>query len=163
MNQWWKLVADSRAPDMWIPGYLERWELARTPKDERVYLHHIIGPDRRVWHDHPWAFRADILQGGYVVARALEKGVALNRSVTSTHCCPATHGHGSSFYHMGERGFHYIKELMHGECWSLVTTGPRLKSWGFFAEGRYWPYQEYLDAHPEHPHAHFRPGYSPGE
>ena len=159
MKKWWKAIEDAREPDMRVPGYLERWELARTPRDERVYLHRILGPDERVFHDHPWSFRTELLSGWYEQAWAHASGIARDRWSTRTIMS------GSSVQStnvMEERDFHYIRKVgQREECWSLVTTGPRVKSWGFWDDGRYWPYQEYFDAHPEHPKSYFRPGYSP--
>ena len=163
-KQWWKLIEATREPDMSIAGYLNRWELARTSNDERVYLHHIIGPDKRVWHNHPWPFRTAVLQGWYesLVVRTggrpeIELDQGQFRAPTVLTCLPHRP------YSMDALDFHFISQVSDiEECWSIVSTGPRAKSWGFFDHGVYWDHMDYFEAHPEYPSSVFRDGYATG-
>ena len=123
----------TRPPDLELVGYLRRWCLIPRNREMNIYLHHILAPDEPVFHDHPWTFETKILSGSYVA------------------CRPAKYEpHDFTRYGMseGERllmgagELHYI-ESVKPDTWTLVTTGPVVKDWGFLVNGKMVPHQDY--------------------
>lgn len=45
--------------------------------------------------------------------------------------------HPGRWHFMRAEGLHRIAQL-HGDCWTLVLTGPRRRVWGFVEPGRLW-------------------------
>jgi hypothetical protein len=103
----------------------------------QVLLHYFArGDDDAALHDHPWNFTTTILQGGYyehlppfdwhpsdgggppwdqmrVLRRA---GETIHRKATDLHC---------------------VGSIIPGTM-TLVSTGPRIRPWGFFPPGKPW-------------------------
>ncbi len=120
-----------RQPDLLIEGYLERWCLTHRRNEGSIYLHHFLAPDVPVFHDHPWEFSTQILNGGYGES-TLPYG-QVDESITRDFTREA----GDTIDHYAD-DFHYIKSLL-GDVWTLVTTGPRLRrTWGFINEHGEW-------------------------
>jgi hypothetical protein len=97
--------------------YLIRWKI-ETPAGS-IRLHHWLGPDDdRAHHDHPWAFRTFVIKGGYtdwspegsqhLKAPATQKREAIHRHTV-------------------------VPDL--GGAWTVIVTGPKIRSWGFWADG----------------------------
>jgi hypothetical protein len=59
----------NRPPDKVIEDgkteYLYRWHLIPRNPLLNIYLHHFLGSDKDVLHDHPWASISFVLRGGY--------------------------------------------------------------------------------------------------
>lgn len=100
--------------------YMVRYTMAEYDSGHHMYLHQIKRPDLALeLHDHPWAFDAVILSGGYIEQRWQNGGrVSIIRQPgTSYHCDDTT--------------YHRIAELLTPECWTLVVTALKSKSWSF--------------------------------
>lgn len=127
-----------RAPKKWeffsrfiigTPGdeYLDRLRIAVTPWFQ-VMLHRIYRPDRqRDLHDHPWSFFSVVLWGSYIenTPTGLKKCRWWNWKRTTDR--------------------HSIRECSRRPVWTLVFTGPKRRTWGFWVdEGtRFVPWREY--------------------
>ena len=97
--------------------YVVRWRLETRWGSVRV--HHWLGPDDdRAFHDHPWWFTTVVLRGGY--ADHSPEGVEHLRAPAIRHRT-ATHRHT------------VVPDP--GGAWTLVLTGPRIRAWGFWADG----------------------------
>lgn len=99
--------------------YVIRWRIEVPCGSLR--LHHWLGPDDgRAFHDHPWWFLTLVLRGSYTdrsPAGDDELGtgsVRLRRAVYRHTVVPGPHG-----------------------AWTLVLTGRRIRSWGFWPGGRF--------------------------
>lgn len=121
--------------------YLDRLRIIQTPLFG-VYLHRIHRPDlERDGHDHPWWFARVILFGGYTERIWPDK-----RDPSRSWL---RRGHRWSFGVMPRRAAHVITEITGGPLWTLVLTGPRRSSWGFWPGGQFVPWREYQYAAPQ--------------
>lgn len=107
------------------PGvYMARFWLS-SPKPGRddwsatnsSLLHWIIkSDDEDALHDHPWAFRTQILSGGYYEHMSSGNrfprrvGDVLEREAVDAHC---------------------VKDVL-PDTWTLVTTSDKVREWGFW-------------------------------
>ena len=115
--------------------YLDRLRLIETPLFA-VYLHHIHREDRDPDpHDHPWAFISLILSGSYIERVWPDKRDPAKRYLRyHPRFC---------FGRLGRRAAHMITTVQM-PLWTLVVTGPRRGGWGFWKDGEFVPWQEYI-------------------
>lgn len=110
------------APHQVIGGqerpYLKRWYIQRTDDAMNVYLHQFLrDDDDRALHDHPWESLSIMLRGRL-------REVTRSGGLTEIHA-------GDIVYRAADHR-HRI-ELFDGEpAWTLLITGPRVRSWGFW-------------------------------
>ena len=121
-------------PHFQIPGYLNRWRLIPRNKWFNIYLHQFVGPDPGVYaHDHPWWNVTIKLWGDYMETRdVLGNGVYqfLWNKVTIRN--PTSR--------------HIIYDVVTPDCWTLFITGPVVRDWGFWVDGKWVNHNDYLDA-----------------
>ena len=116
-------------PHFQIPGYLNRWHIIPRNKWFNIYLHQFIGPDPSLnWHDHPWWNISIKLRGGYMEAgtagmRDFLGGLLTVRPPTAQH----------KIYPIDP------------PCWTLFLTGPVVRDWGFWVDGKWVKHTEYLN------------------
>lgn len=122
--------------------YLRRWRIVQTPWFA-IYLHKIATPDKdRDLHDHPWPFVSLVLRGGYdellvTTNTAMDDYLRGGRPPfrvrrwMSLGCRRATDAHR-------------ITRLHRTPTWTLVLTGPRRRSWGFYTEHGFVDWRKYL-------------------
>lgn len=97
--------------------YLIRWRV--ETRFGSVRLHHWLGPDDgRAFHDHPWWFVTLVLRGGYT-DKSPEGEEHLRAGAVKYR--PALHRHT------------VVPDA--GGCWTIIVTGKRMRSWGFWANG----------------------------
>lgn len=95
-------------------------------------------------HDHPWPFLSIILKGGYW------EWVLVNRRDVVKH-----HAHEKiKARRRGEGDFvfahpwhlHRVElfQNMEGEVWTMVIFGPRIRSWRFLVDGKFYPWREWI-------------------
>lgn len=125
---WWEAVARANKPHMELPDYLHRWVLAQNDVREGHYLHRLLGPDVRAFHDHPWPFETTILNGGYTVL------IVPNPRGND----PLTRVYERTFF-AGDRHFMETTEAhrivsVEPDTWTLVQTGMARRDWGFYRE-----------------------------
>lgn len=113
--------------------YVVRWRL-ETPWFS-VRLHHWLAPDDdRAKHDHPWDFVTFVLWGGYVDSSP--DGDEHLRA-PAVRYRPATHQHTV-----------FPDE---GGAWTVVVTGPKIRSWGFWVNGKFIKMNKYFLKYGHHP------------
>lgn len=130
--------------------YMVRYTMAEYDSGHHVYLHEIKRPDLALeLHDHPWAFDTIILSGGYIEQRWQNDGRVdiIRQAGTSYHCDDTT--------------YHRIAELLAPECWTLVVTAPKSKSWSFWMPetGVVTPWREFVAAAEQRERGHGTPPY----
>jgi hypothetical protein len=137
---WWFKTLLSSKPHFIIGGsdpYLYRWYLIPRNNKLNVYLHRFYrDDDDRALHDHPWWFISWMLWGGYF--EVTPEGLR-NRRWLSVAYRPAIYQHRvvlrRQFPHFG---------LMRS-CWTLVITGPKRRTWGFWCPKGFVPWHEFVD------------------
>jgi hypothetical protein len=113
--------------------YVIRWRLETPAGSLRV--HHWLGPDDdRAFHDHPWWFLTLVLRGGYRDVGPDRTDVLSAGSVRFRH---ALHQHTVV---PGEQG-----------AWTVLVTGPRSRSWGFWPGGKFRKANKWFAAYGHHP------------
>ena len=144
-KEWWREIADSREPDMELPGRLKRWCLFPIDRTGPVstldgmgiaYLHQLTGPDQPIYHGHPWSFTSIVLKGAYLQAEAdvadlrlnPEKGLEVERQCGD---CDYYELHAD-----GRQTAHYIMDTSQ-EVWTLVLARAPIMSWGFYPDPEY--------------------------
>lgn len=137
------------------PTYLYRWTLFQ-PRRPRwfwrgfgVYLHNFVGDDwSRDLHDHPKRFISIGLKGRYVEttpvsADSMDVGELLTGFSHRVYAAPwlrtfpATHIHRLS--------------LIDGQpCWTLVIVLRSVREWGFWHQGQWIHWKEYVRGSASH-------------
>lgn len=100
--------------------YFTRWRLIQTPFFS-IFLHKFLTGDSDPYvHDHPWSFTSFVLRGGYIEARRNNNNHFLDaRQVKHINV-------------MRRDDAHYIMDLLRVPTWTLVITGRRRRTWGFW-------------------------------
>lgn len=128
---------EMRPPDFIIGSpenpYLLRWFI--WPRNPRLnlYLHKFVRDDEdRALHDHPWWFISLVLKGSY------------SEIITDGEI--QRHRFGIAF----RRAIHRHRVVLDRStagvlipCWTLVLTGPRVRTWGFWCSKGFVPWQEF--------------------
>jgi hypothetical protein len=100
-----------------------------------VRVHHwLSADDDRAFHDHPWWFLTIVLRGGYVDQSPAGEDEVFAPAVRFRH---ALHRHT---VYPGPRG-----------AWTLVITGPRKRSWGFWRDGKFRKANKWFSTWGHHP------------
>lgn len=115
--------------------YLDRLRIIQTPLFA-IYLHHIHRPDiDRDPHDHPWAFWSLILAGSYTEEVWPDKRNPDRQGMRNRKRW--------SIRRTGRKAAHIITEI-EGPLWTLVFAGPRRAGWGFWVDGEFVPWKQYI-------------------
>lgn len=114
--------------------YLRRWAFLFGAFSVRVH-HFYRSDDERAPHNHPWWFVTLVLRGGYTDVSP--DGEDDHLSAGSVRYRPAHHRH--------------TVRTDPGGCWTMVVTGPILRPWGFFVNGRFKKANKYFLEHGHHP------------
>lgn len=113
--------------------YVIRWRI--ETKWFSIRLHHWLSPDDdRAFHDHPWAFTTFVLKGGYVDESSagsehLQAGDVRHREAEHRHTVYPDPG----------------------GAWTLVVTGPKIRTWGFWANGKFIKANKWFASRGHHP------------
>lgn len=121
--------------------YLARLRIVQTPWFG-IYVHDIYEPDGdRDSHTHPWSFMSIVLRGSYTEL-LWEHPDDLQR------WGPVAKTYGRfSLHKMGRGAAHRITHAAPG-LKTLIITGPRQATWGFYVDGKFveWNNYEHLNA-----------------
>lgn len=134
----WRFVIRDRDSDA---KYLTRWSL-KLPRGYVLRLHFIHRPDGTPCaHDHPWDFWTFCLWGGYLetVEDAPYDDYHLRRK-WEHRVRPLT------FHYRPGEFRHTITRVYGGTSVTLVLTGPRRRSWGFFTNIGFRDWRYFLSA-----------------
>jgi hypothetical protein len=147
---------------------LNRWTLiggatGSASSSLKLMVHHFLpNRDDRDVHDHPRPFLTLVLWGGYddLVPCPDCDGSGYGdpeyvegTNVPLLHGCPICRGEGVVVGDRMRPGMlkrrlaHHRHRTRVGEggCWTLVLMGPLRRPWGFWREGKWWPWREYED------------------
>lgn len=138
--------------------YLRRFFIYPRNKDfsknkgkKRIYLHKFYrGDEDPHLHDHPWPFTSVILTRGYWEETPYEQPSAFNDNPTRGHLI---YRKGEYFY----KAFYPIfsklvrpatwkhRVILKDEkpVWTIVRTGVKERSWGFWILGKLCPWRNY--------------------
>jgi len=109
--------------------WLERWFPTLS---YRLVLHKCVKSDADGLHDHPWAWKSKILEGGYW--EHLSTGEVILREPDGWRSCKSTDYHRLVLPHEG------------AESWSLFLMGQKEKDWGFQDRNGDWvQWEEYIN------------------
>lgn len=112
------------------PTYLYRWTLFRLPWF-KVYLHRFVADDWSMdLHDHPKRFVSIGLAGGYH---------EWTPKKYRTYRAPWIRTFSAEHIHRICLG-----EFL--ECWTLVIVFKTVREWGFWHEGRWIQWREYVNS-----------------
>jgi hypothetical protein len=114
-----------------LDRYLTRWALwgKRFSGDGcKVFVHLFYRGDAEPYdHNHPWAFWSLILAGGYF-----------------EHSPEGRRWYGPLRLLRRPASWRHRVELPEGRrCWTLVWTGPKVQSWGFYCEKGWIPWRQH--------------------
>jgi len=114
--------------------YLLRWFLIPRNPWFNIYLHKFMrDDDDRALHDHPWWFVSIMVRGGYIEFR--DEGFKV-RSAPSIAFRRATDRHRVRLFKDGE---------VNRPCWTIVITGAKKRTWGFWCPKGFVPWTEFVD------------------
>lgn len=127
--------------------WLSPMQLDETGKPQSassILLHHIVrADDDDALHDHPWDFTTQILSGGYRERTPLYWGHKNGQGDGPDKFTNTDQGEGVLLHRVAE-SLHLITAVQ-PDTWTLVTTGPRRREWGFHPAGKPWQsWREYL-------------------
>jgi hypothetical protein len=130
-NQRWGCNTTMTLKDSTGDTYLFRRRIVQTPW-AAIYVHDIEkGDEQPELHSHPFPFASLILRGGYVERTASPANLWHLGEIT-----PVVHMAGSwNVFPRGPVKLHTIIAAQPGTK-TLVFTGRRRDSWGWFVEGR---------------------------
>lgn len=113
--------------------YLYRWVVA-TFGQSKAYLHRFVGDDwSRDLHDHPKRFWSIGLWGSYLEFTNGSDGFRhtyRRYQAPWIRTFPATHRHRLT--------------TPGGECWTLVIVGKPEREWGFWHDGQFIQWEDYV-------------------
>lgn len=113
--------------------YVIRWRL--ETKWGSIRLHHWLShDDDRAFHDHPWDFVTFVVKGGYTDSgpngdEHLRAPAIQHRSATHQHTVFPDDG----------------------GAWTIVVTGPRVRTWGFWVEDKFVKANKFFLSRGHHP------------
>lgn len=139
--------------------YLRRWFISPRNKDmkklqPRIYLHKFYrGDEDPHLHDHPWPFTSLILTRGYweetPVSQSRDPRISLKSMATSQYF----HRDGEQYRNVFYSAFSVLRrpsEWKHRvilkdkkPVWTIIRTGPKERSWGFWIKGKLCPWRQY--------------------
>ncbi len=128
------------------PTYLYRWTIFKWGK-RGIYLHHFVADDWSLdLHDHPQRFLSIGLRGSYIEYTPDCDIVGLGEKFEIfkapwIRSFPANHIHRLVMVRSG--GANGTTEKIH-DCWTLVFVGDATRQWGFWHEGRFIGWREYV-------------------
>lgn len=127
------------------PTYLYRWTLFQPrwawAKGFGVYLHRFVGDDWSLdLHDHPKRFISIGLAGRYAETHRLPAGHTTHdydEFRTREHVAPWLRSFPAEHCHR-------LTVRPGEECWTLVIVLPASRPWGFWHNGAFIPWREYV-------------------
>jgi hypothetical protein len=120
--------------------YLTRWTLLGqrfSGQRQKLFLHCFHRSDHEDIHDHPWPFWSLILWRGYwEVTREWDEDRAM-------YCRVRRWKWPGMLLRRSAEWQHRVEIPFGKKVWSLVWTGPKERSWGFWCSGTWRPWREH--------------------
>lgn len=117
--------------------YLNRWWIIPRNNYFNIYLHKMQkDDDDRALHCHPYHNMSIILRGGYYEYYESNMVFCQKRKPGNIIFRKAEDAHMLKLYR-DEQG-----KII--PSWSLFITGPRIREWGFWPNGKFIPWKEFL-------------------
>lgn len=136
--------------------YLRRWFLYPRYKEfkklePRIYLHKFYRGDEDPHpHDHPWRFTSLILTGGYWEETPIYQQASMDsRSTSIVWDSDTQEVRKRVFYprftvlHRPAAWKHRVILKNEKPVWTIVKTGIKERSWGFWIKGKLCPWKQY--------------------
>jgi hypothetical protein len=117
--------------------YVKRYILFRWAHLPRVYVHEFLrSDDERAPHNHPWWFVSLILRGHYL--EYTDQNLHVRKRFSLGY-------RGLDTFHRVALPNGFRRDGSYGPipCWTLVITGPDIRSWGFRCPERLVPWHEF--------------------
>jgi hypothetical protein len=131
----WALWKRMTIPCLDGTDYLVRLRIVQTPWFG-IYLHDIHKDDGdRAPHNHPWSFVSIVLRGDYTERLYPDPLGRPEHYVLQRHGARSVHG-------MGRKSAHRIVDAA-PRLKTLILTGRRQASWGFFVNGEHVDWSDY--------------------
>lgn len=106
-----------------------RWYLIKRNGFFNIYLHNIVGSDEgRHLHDHPWFSMSVVLAGGFWEEKL--NHVYYRRKGSLTLRSPWCK--------------HRVNVWPGRRAWTFFVTGPKMRKWGFWVDGKFMPKDDYF-------------------
>lgn len=113
--------------------YVIRWRIEFPFGSMRLH-HWLTSDDDRALHDHPWWFWTIVLKGGYA-----------DKS-------PAGTDHLGRFSHRYRPAQHRHTVIPdESGAWTLLVTGPVVRPWGFWLDGKFRKANKWFLTYGHHP------------
>ena len=144
MLRWFKRLVSGK-PHLSIGGderpYMRRWYCIPRNPWLNVYLHQFLrDDDDRALHDHPWWFISIMLWGSYTEWR-IEPSIWHGRGFPESTIEPRRRRAGSIAFRSAETRH---RVTLNGKpCWTLVITGRKKRTWGFWCPRGFVPWHEF--------------------
>lgn len=125
------------------PGnpYLLRWYLIPRNRWLNIYLHKFCrDDDDRALHDHPWWFVSLMIRGRYTEIIAHDHNTGEGRGFIRS-------APGLAF-RRAEHRHRVVLDWKDGKqipCWTIVITGPKVRTWGFWCPRGFVPWFNFVD------------------
>lgn len=145
----------------WLTPPVEILEERRWTSGDSVCLHYFqSSDDDGALHDHPWDFTTTVLEGAYIENLPPKCWHPRDTIIGSPKYRDWWHdrrhavgppydavqvrrGVGETVRHLAE-DLHAVSRILPG-TWTLVRTGAKRRSWGFWPEGELWQgHEEFL-------------------
>jgi len=114
--------------------YVIRWRLEIAGLGSVRVHHWLASDDPRAFHDHPWWFVTLVLRGGYT-----------DRSPAGDE-----HLHAGAVRYRPALHQHTVVSDESG-AWTLLVTGPKIRAWGFWPDGKFRKANKWFASRGHHP------------
>lgn len=137
---------------------MHRWTLVKV-RGRKLLLHHFLpNADDRAEHDHPAPFWTFVLWGGYDDRVPCEPcGGAghfqrdghnlLYPTLVCSHCGGDGDAQGdrmrAGMLRRRAATYRHRTRVLPSGCWTLVWMGRKERPWGFWKDGRWWPWRDH--------------------
>lgn len=130
--------------------YLLRWYIIPRNRHLNVYLHKFLrSDDDRALHDHPWPFWSFILNRPYLEYTMQGPNPHVRKRFSLAYR-PTNWRHRVDLQWciVHPDGMHKAGKYVQPPVWTIVVTGPKCRTWGFWCHDPVPPEDEALAAWP---------------
>lgn len=135
---------------------MHRWTLLKLC-GRKLLLHHFLpNADDRAEHDHPAPFWTFVLWGGYDdrVPCSMCNGLRSADSEWSAPSCGRCGGQGdvpgdrmrAGMLRRRVATYRHRTRVLPSGAWTIVWMGRKERLWGFWKDGRWWPWRDHEKA-----------------